>query len=510
MAPQRLLSGIWMGLVLSGIGCSGGDSGTAPPPAVTVASVAVSPATASLAVGANTTLTAAVIGSNGQTLSGTAVAWTSETPAVATVMGSGTSATITAVAAGTATIRAAAGTVSGTATVTVAPPPVARVAVTLANRSLLRGDSATATAAAFDAGNSALPGRTFTWSSSDAAVASVSSTGVVRAVARGTVRVRATSEGRSDSVTVTVRSVSQVSVSPDSVNARPTTTTALTASVVADSGVSTAVSWRSLDPGAASVSASGVVTALSVGRARIEARSTFDDAVRDTAVVIIPDPCTPLPLTIGVPVTDRYEANDCNGSQDIFRYTLAAPALVRYEVSGTDSVILYPIDQLAPFGQAMGAGNRVRFAAVRAGTYDARLTLRNAASVGNAYQLLTSTVARLPACADSYVTRDVTLTAELQPGCDVQFYSGLTDRPGLVFSTLAVIGQGFSVSASAADFPIYLEVSGFPSSVTAVAATPGETVSVSVPAATLAVTYEIKITSATPGGAGRVNVTVNP
>ena len=511
MALHRAVRQVWMGLVLAAAGCTGGDGGTTPPVQVTLTSITVSPSTATLAVGSTATLTAALTGSNGQPFGSATVTWTSETPAVATVAGNGSSATVTAVAAGTATLRASSGAVSGTATVTVSLPPVARVAITLAARSLLRGDSAIAGAATFDAANAALSGRTIAWTSSNPAVASVGGTGVVRAIARGSAVIRAASEGRSDSVAVTVRSVSQVSVSPDSVNARPTTTTTLTASVVADSAVSTGVSWRSLDPGAASVSASGVVSAISIGRARIEVRSAFDSTVRDTALVIVPDPCAPLALTIGLPVVDRYEASDCAGVVDLFRYVVAAPSVLRFEVSGSDSAQFYPIDRLAPFGTPLGATDRVRFAAVRAGTYDARLTLRDLSSRGNAYQLATATLAQLPACAAASVSRGVTFGGELQAQCDVQFYSAVPDRPGLVFSTLAIIGDAFGVSATAANFPVYLEVrvSGLGSfSATAVAA--GETVSVSVPPATLGWTYQILVTSATPGGVGQVTVTVNP
>jgi trimeric autotransporter adhesin len=69
------------------------------------------------------------------------------------------------------------------------------------------GDTATLTAQAFDAVGSALPNARFTWSSSNAAVATVAgrgNLGLVTAVAPGTATIRATSEGVIGTAFVTV------------------------------------------------------------------------------------------------------------------------------------------------------------------------------------------------------------------------------------------------------------------------------------------------------------------
>jgi uncharacterized protein YjdB len=83
---------------------------------VPVASVAVSPATASLTVGATQQLTATPRDSAGATLTGRVVTWASSASGVAMVSSGGL---VTAVAAGSATITATSEGISGTATVTV-------------------------------------------------------------------------------------------------------------------------------------------------------------------------------------------------------------------------------------------------------------------------------------------------------------------------------------------------------------------------------------------------------
>src|SRR5437762_12034 len=89
-----------------------------------VASVTVSPSTASLLVGATAQLTATTKDSAGTVLTGRTVAWTSSDTTVARVSASGL---VTGKAAGTATITATSEGKSGTASVTVARVPVASV-----------------------------------------------------------------------------------------------------------------------------------------------------------------------------------------------------------------------------------------------------------------------------------------------------------------------------------------------------------------------------------------------
>src|SRR5439155_13027236 len=108
-----------------------------------VASVAISPATASLAVGQTVQLTATPQDSAGTTLTGRTVTWASSNPSVATVSRSGQ---VTGVAEGSATMAATSEGKSGTAAITVTTVPVASVTVSPATASLPVGQTVPLTA----------------------------------------------------------------------------------------------------------------------------------------------------------------------------------------------------------------------------------------------------------------------------------------------------------------------------------------------------------------------------
>jgi trimeric autotransporter adhesin len=112
---------------------------------------------------------------------------------------------VAAVGIGNATITATSEGVSQTLDLTIAPAPVAAVVVTLASSSVQVGNTTQATAELRDARNNVLTGRTITWASDNASIATVNATtGLVTAVAVGSASISATSEGVSGSATVTV------------------------------------------------------------------------------------------------------------------------------------------------------------------------------------------------------------------------------------------------------------------------------------------------------------------
>ncbi|HMC71159.1 MAG TPA: alkaline phosphatase family protein, partial [Mycobacteriales bacterium] len=82
--------------------------------------------------------------------------------------------------------------------------PVASVSVTPATASVQVGSAVQLTATPKDASGSPLTGRTVTWASSDASVATVSTSGLVTGRAAGTATITATSEGQSGTATITV------------------------------------------------------------------------------------------------------------------------------------------------------------------------------------------------------------------------------------------------------------------------------------------------------------------
>ncbi len=248
-------------------GCSNGAGSTTPNPTVT--SVSVTPPTASVAAGGTTQLSAVPLDASGATVSGQSIAWSSGSPGIASVSSTGL---VTGVApGGPVTISATAAGVTGTAMVTVTPVPVASVSVDPATASVVQGGTATLTATPKDAGGHTLSGRTVTWSSDNAALASVSSSGVVTGVAPGgPVTITATSEGKSGSaaVTVTLPPVAAVAISPDTSSVALGATAQL-AATPKDAGGNPisgpAVTWSSSDATVATVSTSGLVTAVALG-----------------------------------------------------------------------------------------------------------------------------------------------------------------------------------------------------------------------------------------------------
>jgi hypothetical protein len=195
-------------------GCNGGsknNSSSSITPTPTLTSIGVSPATANVAINATQQLTATGTYSDSTTKDVTSTAsWSSSTATVATISASGLA---TAVAAGKSTITATLSQVSGTATVTV-PPILKSIAITPASPSGNVGATTqlAATGTYSDATTQDLTSSA-TWSSSNSAIATVSTAGLLTFVAAGTATITATSGSVSgtDSVTVQAPSISAVS-----------------------------------------------------------------------------------------------------------------------------------------------------------------------------------------------------------------------------------------------------------------------------------------------------------
>jgi uncharacterized protein YjdB len=185
---------------------SGGASGTATiqvtSSAPVVASVSVSPSSSSLYPGRTKQLTATLKDASGNILSGTPVSWTTSSSGVASVSSSGV---VSGVAVGSATITAAAGGQSGTASVTVSAPVVASVSLSPSSATMAPGETTQLTATARDAGGTVLSVGV-SWATTDPAVASVSSSGLVTANANGSATIKATAGGVSGAAAVTVES----------------------------------------------------------------------------------------------------------------------------------------------------------------------------------------------------------------------------------------------------------------------------------------------------------------
>ncbi|HTI05340.1 MAG TPA: Ig-like domain-containing protein [Gemmatimonadales bacterium] len=257
-----------------------------------VASVSVSPAASNLFVGTSTQLTATLRDASGNILTARSITWTSSAPSVASVSVSGM---VTALAPGSATITATSEGQSGSATITVTVVPVAAVTVAPSPDSLTAGATVQLTATTKDSANNVLSGRIVTWSSSAAGVATVSATGLVTAVGAGSATITATSEGKNGTATITVTvpvvPVATVTVSPATKTLRIGTTVQLAATTKDSAGTvltGRAITWTSNATGVATVSASGLVTAVAAGSATITATSEGKSGTSAITVTVVP------------------------------------------------------------------------------------------------------------------------------------------------------------------------------------------------------------------------------
>jgi uncharacterized protein YjdB len=302
---------------------SGGASGTAvvtiaPDP---VAAVDVTPASPSIVVGSTVQMVATPKNATGQPLTGRTVTWSSGSPSLATVSSSGV---VTGMAPGNVVIVATVEGKQGSSLVQVRVVPVAAVSVTPATATITIGQSVPLSATPLDAGGNPLSGRIVGWSSSDNAIATVSATGVVTALAIGSVAITASSEGQAGTATVTVGqvAVASVSVTPAQATLTVGQTLTLVANPMDASGQSLtalSVSWSSGSPSVASVSGAGVVTGVSTGSVVITATvngvagsaTVVVNAAPPASVTVTPSSRT---LTVGQTVTLGATARDAGGN----------------------------------------------------------------------------------------------------------------------------------------------------------------------------------------------------
>lgn len=182
--------------------CGGGDGGGTGPG--DVARVEVIAAGGAIEVGQSLQLSARYFNASNTLLSGKQVSWQSSNTSVATVTVAGV---VTAIEPGSTTITATVTGVSGSSVVTVTQVPVFFVAITPTNPAVREGETITLAAQPSNAIGQPLTGRSVTWSSANTARATVSQAGVVSAISPGLVYIRATSEGKTDSVNLRVRSL---------------------------------------------------------------------------------------------------------------------------------------------------------------------------------------------------------------------------------------------------------------------------------------------------------------
>ncbi len=174
-----------------------------------------------------------------------------------------------------------------------APASVASVVIAPANTTLLVGQSQQLTASTLAASGAALSGRSVTWSSSNSAVGTVSGTGLLAVTAPGATTITATSEGRVGTATITVIPVpvASVVVTPGTTSILVGQTVQLTAAARDSVGGALSgreVTWSSSDVTRATVSETGLATALTVGPVSISGTTEGKSGTASISVLPVP------------------------------------------------------------------------------------------------------------------------------------------------------------------------------------------------------------------------------
>ncbi|MCU0648712.1 MAG: Ig-like domain-containing protein [Gemmatimonadaceae bacterium] len=225
------------------------------------------------------------------------------------------------------------------------PPTVASVVVTPATGTLEVGSTLPLRASARDASGNELQ-RTFTWTSSNPSLASVSATGDVTAVAEGgPVVISATTDGRTGTaaITVTPPRVTAIAVALASAAITVGQSTQATATLRDARGntvTGRTIAWTSSAPAVATVNATGSITAVAAGTTTIAA--SVDGTTGSAALTVAAaDPCRVIrPITVGAQVTGALTTSDCRLSDSSFvqtyELTITTPSLLELEMSSSD------------------------------------------------------------------------------------------------------------------------------------------------------------------------------
>lgn len=352
-------------IVVAALSCKGRDT-TSP---AAVAGVSILPNAATVVdVGATKQFTATALGANGSALQGETVTWTSSDSTVAKVTANGLA---TGISPGTATLTATCGAQSATVSVVVQEAVAHVIVQQILPELLAPGGVLLVEAAGDDANGNVLPDTVSNWSSSNAAVATVTAIGPTEAhvtgVGQGPVTITATINGVTGSVVMNVEAqgaVTAIVVAPAAANfvesaqgvASPIqlTTTLKDSSANLVSGL---VTWSSSDTSVATVSASGLVTARTGATSSLTATITATTGAISAAVPVTVNPqvvaliVTPTTDTLGVGqlLPLRVVALDVHGDtltgvklswSAVEQSTFGNTPTVRFSALGADTAVV--------------------------------------------------------------------------------------------------------------------------------------------------------------------------
>lgn len=255
-------------------------------------------------------------------------------------IGVGASGLITALAIGagdTVVATSASLTAKVGATVTQVP---ASVLITALGRDTIEttGVTRSFTAAPRDSNLNAIPGATIVWSSTDLAVASVSSTGVATAVGDGTTSIRATASAAVGSRALLVRRYASVfTLTPTSGTiTTPGGTVALAGTARDSADTALPITWSSRSAAIATVAPTTGTSATVTGRGNGSTFIIMSAGTRtDSASLVVSGQAT-APLTAAVTVGDNFFRSNRNASQNQAIDTIAVGGTVTWTWTGSN------------------------------------------------------------------------------------------------------------------------------------------------------------------------------
>jgi uncharacterized protein YjdB len=241
-----------------------------------VGSVAIIPDTASIIVGQAAVLSVLVKDSVGNTVTGKPITWSSSDSVKARVSSFGV---VSGLAVSNVDITATVEGKSGTARIRILAPPsasVMSVSVSVPRSAFRVGENLQAAALPLDSLGGVLTGRNIVWSTSNAEVVTVSSSGLISGVGPGSATVSADVDGKVGSaiVQVSLVPVSTVTVTPGTESVSAGATVSFSAVLKDSAGrvlTGRSISWTSSTPSVASVNDAGVATGILVGTTNIVA-----------------------------------------------------------------------------------------------------------------------------------------------------------------------------------------------------------------------------------------------
>ncbi len=267
LVHARLLAGsvLLLGSLL-GSACGDGPGGVKEP---VLASVVIFPLSATIEAGGTQQFNASARDEAGNPMQGVLFNWSSSNPSVAVVSEAGLA---TGVGGGDALIRATAEGVTGSGQLEVRA--LTTITVSPAFSTIMIGESQQLTAVAADQTGAPLDGIELTWNTSDPALATVTSTGLVQGVAGGDVEITASAREISGFAQVRVREVNAITVSPETATLLAGETLQFDAVAKDQDGIpveGVTFEWTSTDPGVATVTPSGLAAGVGSGTAEIRA-----------------------------------------------------------------------------------------------------------------------------------------------------------------------------------------------------------------------------------------------